>query len=77
MIATDLALVCYPYADIGGGGFWCTHSRWCVGHSTTEGAPAATKDMYLDEAGNVIPGKYTRWPGHWCSGYCCRTVRCA
>ena len=60
MIATDLALaVCYPYAgNIGGGGFMVYRTQdGSVGTlDYRERAPeAATKDMYLDQAGNVIP----------------------
>lgn len=64
MIATELALaVAFPYAgNIGGGGFMV--------YRTTEGetgaldyrekAPlAAQKDMFLDENGEIIPGKST------------------
>ena len=64
MIATDLALtVAYPFAgNIGGGGFMV--------YRTTEGktgaldyrekAPlAATKNMYLDSLGNMIPNLST------------------
>jgi len=64
MIATDLALVVvYPFAgNIGGGGF--TVYRTKDGNVGTfdyrEKAPmAATRDMYLDEDGNVIPKKST------------------
>ncbi|MEK9782726.1 MAG: gamma-glutamyltransferase, partial [Flavobacteriales bacterium] len=60
MIATDLALaVCYPYAgNIGGGGFmvYRTQDGGVGTLDYRERAPeAAAKDMYLDEAGNVIP----------------------
>ncbi len=64
MIATDLALVvAYPFAgNIGGGGF--TVYRTKDGKVGTfdyrEKAPlAATRDMYLDEEGNIIPNKST------------------
>lgn len=64
MIATELALaVAYPYAgNIGGGGFMVY--RKANGEVGTldyrEKAPlAASKDMFLDEKGNVIPGKST------------------
>lgn len=64
MIATDLALaVAYPVAgNIGGGGF--TVYRKNDGEIGTfdyrEKAPlAATRDMYLDENGEVIPYKST------------------
>lgn len=64
MIATELALaVAYPYAgNIGGGGFMVY--RKANGEVGTldyrEKAPlAATKDMFLDDQGNVIPGKST------------------
>ena len=65
MIATELALaVAYPYAgNIGGGGFMVY--RKANGEVGTldyrEKAPlAASKDMFLDEQGNVIPGKSTQ-----------------
>ena len=67
MIATELALaVAYPYAgNIGGGGFMVY--RKANGETGTldyrEKAPlAATKDMFLDQNGNVIPGKSTKTP---------------
>jgi gamma-glutamyltranspeptidase/glutathione hydrolase len=65
MIATELALaVAYPYAgNIGGGGFMVY--RKANGEIGTldyrEKAPlAASKDMFLDNQGNVIPGKSTQ-----------------
>lgn len=64
MVATELALaVAYPYAgNIGGGGFMVY--RKSNGESGAldyrERAPmAATRDMYLDASGNVVPGKST------------------
>lgn len=67
MIGTELALaVAYPYAgNIGGGGFMVY--RKANGEIGTldyrEKAPlAATKDMFLDQNGNVIPGKSTKTP---------------
>lgn len=67
MVGTELALaVAYPYAgNIGGGGFMVY--RKANGDTGTldyrEKAPlAATKDMYLDNDGNVIPGKSTKTP---------------
>ena len=64
MVATELALaVSYPYAgNIGGGGFMVY--RKANGETGTldyrEKAPlAATKDMFLDDKGNVIKGKST------------------
>ena len=67
MVATELALaVAYPYAgNLGGGGFMVY--RKANGEKGTldyrEKAPlAATKDMFLDEKGNVIPGKSTKSP---------------
>ncbi len=64
MIATELALaVAYPYAgNIGGGGFMVY--REANGNAGSldyrEKAPiAASKNMYLDKDGNVIPGKST------------------
>jgi gamma-glutamyltranspeptidase/glutathione hydrolase len=65
MAATQLALaVAYPYAgNIGGGGFMVYRmNNGDVGSlDFREKAPmAATKDMYLDENGNVIPDKSTK-----------------
>ncbi len=64
MAATHLALaVAYPYAgNIGGGGFMVYRkANGEIGSlDFREKAPlAATKDMYLDESGNVIPEKST------------------
>jgi gamma-glutamyltranspeptidase/glutathione hydrolase len=65
MAATELALaVAYPYAgNIGGGGFMVY--RKADGEigalDYREKAPlAAHRDMYLDENGNIIPGKSTK-----------------
>ena len=60
MMATDLALaVAYPYAgNLGGGGFMVYRlNDGSIGAlDYREKAPlAATKDMYLDSIGNVIP----------------------
>lgn len=70
-IATGLALnVTYPRAgNIGGGGFFVIHLA--DGGATTidfrETAPArATRDLYLDAAGNVMAGKST--VGHLAAG---------
>ncbi len=65
MIATDLALaVCYPYAgNIGGGGFMVYRLEdGSIGAlDYREKAPKlATKNMYLDSLGNVIPGLSTK-----------------
>ncbi|WP_044404253.1 gamma-glutamyltransferase [Lacinutrix sp. Hel_I_90] len=65
MIATQLALaVAYPYAgNIGGGGFMVyRENNGTIGSlDFREKAPlAATKDMYLDSLGNVIPDLSTR-----------------
>lgn len=64
MMATEMALaVCYPFAgNLGGGGFLVY--RMADGSKGTldyrEKAPlAATKDMFLDQNSNVIPGKST------------------
>lgn len=64
MVATELALaVAYPYAgNLGGGGFLVF--RKANGETGAldyrEKAPmAATRDMYLDANGNVVPGKST------------------
>lgn len=64
MAATGLALaVAYPYAgNLGGGGFMVYRkANGEIGAlDYREKAPlAATKDMYLDENGNVIEGKST------------------
>lgn len=64
MVATELALaVAYPYAgNLGGGGFMVyRHANGDVGAiDYREKAPmAASRDMYLDDEGNVIPGKST------------------
>lgn len=70
-IATQLALaVVYPGAgNIGGGGFMV--ARLANGQTLTldfrEAAPsAASRDMYLDKNGNVIPGESVN--GHLSSG---------
>ncbi len=62
MIATEMALaVCYPYAgNLGGGGFMVYRSQYGEIGSLDyrEKAPmAATKNMYLDKDGNIIPDK--------------------
>lgn len=59
-VSAVLAVV-EPYGSgIGGGGFWLLHSakeQQDIMLDGRETAPAkATADMYLDEAGNVIPG---------------------
>ncbi len=64
MIATDLALtVSYPFAgNIGGGGFlvYRTNDGKTGALDYREKAPMkADRNMYLDESGNVIPGKST------------------
>jgi gamma-glutamyltranspeptidase/glutathione hydrolase len=64
MMATELALaVAYPYAgNIGGGGFMVYRkSNGEIGAlDYREKAPlAATRDMYLDNDGNIIKGKST------------------
>lgn len=65
MIATDLALaVCYPYAgNIGGGGFMVYRLEdGSIGAlDYREKAPKlATKNMYLDSLGNIIPDLSTK-----------------
>ncbi|MFD1061668.1 gamma-glutamyltransferase [Winogradskyella litorisediminis] len=67
MMATEMALaVSYPYAgNLGGGGFLVYRlADGQVGAlDYREKAPlAASKDMYLDEDGNVIPNKSTVGP---------------
>ncbi|MBP0904673.1 gamma-glutamyltransferase [Mariniflexile gromovii] len=64
MVATELALaVVYPYAgNLGGGGFMVYRmENGDVGSlDYREKAPiAATKNMYLDKDGHIIPGKST------------------
>ena len=64
MIATELALaVAHPFAgNLGGGGFMVYRKAdGAIGAlDYREKAPlAAYKDMYLDEAGNIVPGKST------------------
>jgi len=64
MVATDLSLlVSFPFAgNIGGGGFMVYRlaNGECGAIDYREKAPfAASHDMYLDEQGNVIPGKNT------------------
>jgi len=65
MLATDLALaVAYPYAgNLGGGGFmvYRLENGEIGALDYREKAPAAaTKNMYLDSLGNVIPNLSTR-----------------
>ncbi|TDE44393.1 gamma-glutamyltransferase [Flavobacterium rhamnosiphilum] len=67
MVATELALaVAYPYAgNLGGGGFMVYRkANGEIGSlDYREKAPlASTKDMFLDEKGNVIKGKSTESP---------------
>ena len=67
MVATELALaVAYPFAgNIGGGGFMVYRkANGEIGSlDYREKAPlAATKDMFLDDKGNVIKGKSTETP---------------
>lgn len=67
MAATELALaVAYPYAgNLGGGGFMVYRkANGEVGSlDYREKAPlAASKNMFLDKDGNVIPGKSTESP---------------
>lgn len=62
MVATEMALaVAYPYAgNLGGGGFMVYRLQDGSSGSLDyrEKAPlAASRDMYLDSLGNVIPGK--------------------
>ena len=64
MIATDLALtVCYPNAgNISGGGFlvYRTADGKTGSLDYREKAPiAASRDMYLDKNGNILPDKST------------------
>ncbi len=64
MVATELALaVAFPFAgNLGGGGFmvYRLHDGTIGSIDYREKAPkAASRDMYLDEKGEVIPGKST------------------
>lgn len=64
MVGTELALaVAYPYAgNLGGGGFMVYRNTIGAigGLDYREKAPlASTKDMYLDENGDIIPNKST------------------
>lgn len=67
-VATALVLgVTQPFASgIGGGGFavvWRADEKKAYALDFREVAPrGATRDMYLDEAGNVVPGASTRGP---------------
>lgn len=63
--AIEFALaVCYPAAgNIGGGGFWIVRQNdgSVSALDYREKAPgAATRDMYLDSLGEIIPGKSTK-----------------
>ncbi len=65
MVATELALaVAYPYAgNIGGGGFMVYRKNdGSIGalDYREKASKKATKDMYLDSLGNVIPNLSTR-----------------
>ncbi|AUC77011.1 gamma-glutamyltransferase [Olleya sp. Bg11-27] len=65
MIATDLALaVCYPYAgNIGGGGFMVYRledGRVGALDYREKASKSATKNMYLDSLGHVIPDLSTK-----------------
>lgn len=67
MMATEMTLsLTYPFAgSIGGGGFmvYRLNDGNVGGLDYREKAPlAASRDMYLDEEGNVIPGKSTVGP---------------
>jgi gamma-glutamyltranspeptidase/glutathione hydrolase len=62
-VSTTLAVVEPSSSGLGGGGFWLLH-RASDGFETMvdarEVAPkAATRDMFLDEKGNVVPGRST------------------
>jgi gamma-glutamyltranspeptidase len=59
-LATELALACYPYAgNIGGGGFMVYRKANGDWYDYREKAISSFKDMFLDDKGNVIPGKVT------------------
>jgi len=67
MVATELALaISFPFAgNIGGGGFMVFRkANGEIGSlDYREKAPlAATKNMFLDESGNIIEGKSTATP---------------
>ena len=62
-VSAALAVVEPSSSGLGGGGFWLLH-RASDGFETMvdarEVAPrAATRDMFLDEKGNVVPGRST------------------
>jgi gamma-glutamyltranspeptidase/glutathione hydrolase len=60
MVATGIGSS-LPYAgNLGGGGFMVYRKQMEKRNVTIsrEGALAATKDMFLDAKGNVIPGKH-------------------
>lgn len=66
-VATALALaVVYPQAgNLGGGGFalWVPHTGLSVALDFREVAPAAAREeIYLDEAGALVPERSTRGP---------------
>ncbi len=80
MIATNMALaLTYPNAgNLGGGGFMVYRTQYGEIGSLDyrEKAPmAATKNMYLDKDGNVIPRQKLDWRNvRGCSGNRCRNV---
>ena len=82
MCATELALaVAYPYAgNIGGGGFMVYRkANGDIGAiDYREKAPlASSKNMFLDENGDIIPDKkHFRSHGCWHSWNCCWCVCC-
>src|SRR5262245_5131707 len=62
-VSSTLAVVEPSSSGLGGGGFWLLH-RASDGFETMvdarEVAPkAATRDMFLDDQGNVVPGRST------------------
>ena len=63
-VSSTLAVVEPSSSGLGGGGFWLLHRAsdgFEIMVDAREVAPqAATRDMFLDEKGNVVPGRSTR-----------------
>ncbi|WP_316929080.1 gamma-glutamyltransferase [Nitritalea halalkaliphila] len=82
MIATELALaVAYPFAgNLGGGGFmvYRTAEGEIGSLDYREKAPLkASRDMYLDDDGEVIPGLSTQGAGDRSAGHGRGRICCA
>jgi len=76
-VSSTLAVVEPSSSGLGGGGFWLLH-RASDGFETMvdarEVAPkAATRDMFLDDQGNVVPGRSTSTAISGCRHGRCRT----